>query len=583
MVWNGMRTYQLPSSAASYLLAGLTFSLLTWLCHRIKSDLAAAAFAFVIGVLTAALVVRAFRRGQIVRWYGGNTDIEDREQAEQALRRSEAYLAQAQRLSLTGSFGWAPCSGNIHWSEESFRIFEFDPAVKPTIEMVLQRVHPGDLALVRQAIDSVSEGDQDFDLTHRLLMPDRSVKYVHVLSHAIRDQAGHLEVVGALMDVTAAKRTEDALRENEERFRDYAETASDWLWESGPDHRFTHISGRLKAVGIEPTWAVGLTRWDAANETDGDPEKWRRHRATLDAHRPFRGFTYKMIRDDGSPLYITTSGKPRFDADGGFLGYRGVGTDVTAVVRADQAEKALLQAQAELSHVTRVTTLGELTASIAHEVSQPLSAVVTNGEAGLRWLAAANPDIEEARHAVERIIRDAHRASAVIKRTRQLSKKADPEKVPLDINDVINDAVLLVQREAASHHVSIRLELASGVPKVRGDRVQLQQVIINLAINGIEAMATISDALREILIRSCPHEADQVLVAVQDLGVGIDPDNANRLFNPFFSTKSAGMGMGLSICRSIIEAHGGRVWASPNVGRGAIFQFTLRAHHGISS
>jgi PAS domain S-box-containing protein len=513
-------------------------------------------------------------RGNIVKWYGSHTDIEDRKQAEQARRRTEAYLSRAQRLSRVGSFGWTPSTGEIHWSEESFRIFELNRSVKPTIEFALQRVHPEDVSLVRQAIDLVSEGGQDLDFTHRLLMPDGSVKHVHVLSHAVRDASGGMEVVGALMDVTAVKAAQDALRENEQRFRDYAETASDWLWESGPDHRFTHISSRLKAAGYDPLCAIGRTRWESAACVEEEAEKWRRHRATLDAHQPFRRFTYRLMRDDGSFLYLSTSGRPRFDVDGKFLGYRGVGTDITAEVRASQAEEALNQARAELSHVTRVTTLGDLAASLAHEVNQPLAAIVTNADASLRWLDRERT--EEARRSLERIISDADRASAVIQRTRQLSKKADPEKAHIGINDVINDAMSLIQSEAASHHVSLQLELASGLPTVFGDRVQLQQVIINLVMNGIEAMADLTRA-RELLIRSCQHEADQIAVAVTDVGVGIDPHTANKLFNAFFTTKPNGMGMGLSICRSIIEAHEGRLWASRNSGPGTTFQFTLRA------
>jgi PAS domain S-box-containing protein len=513
-------------------------------------------------------------RGNIVKWYGSHTDIEDRKQAEQAQRRTEAYLSHAQRLSRVGSFGWTPSTGEIHWSDESFRIFDLERCVRPTIEFVLQRIHPEDVSLVRQAIDLVSKGGQDLDFTHRLVMPDGSVKHVHVLSHAVTDASGVMGVVGALMDVTAVKAAQDALRENEQRFRDYAETASDWLWESGPDHRFTHISSRLKAAGYDPICAIGRTRWESAACIDEETEKWRRHRATLEARKPFRRFTYKLVRDDGSFLDVSTSGRPRFDVDGTFLGYRGVGTDITAEVRATQAEEALNQARAELSHVTRVTSLGELAASIAHEVNQPLAAIVTNADASLRWLNRER--IEEARRSLERIISDAGRASAVIQRTRQLSKKADPEKAHIDINDVINDAMLLIQPEAASHHVSLHLALASGLPTVFGDRVQLQQVIINLVMNGIEAMAGLTN-VRKLLIRSCRGEADQVVVAVTDVGVGIDPHTANRLFNAFFSTKPNGMGMGLSICRSIIEEHEGRLWASCNSGPGTTFQFMLRA------
>ena len=239
------------------------------------------------------------------------------------------------------------------------------------------------------------------------------------------------------------------------------------------------------------------------------------------------------------------------------------------------SEQRLLDAQLELAHVTRVTTLGELTASIAHEVNQPLAGVVANAEACLRWLDRETPNLDAARRSVEWIIDDGNRASEVIRRVRALANKTDVEKVPLDVNDVVREVIALVQRELISHQVSLRMELAPALPMILGDRVQLQQVIINLVMNGIEAMQAVTDRPRELVIRSRQDETHQVLVSVTDCGVGISAENADRLFNAFFTTKSSGMGMGLSICRSIMEAHGGRLWATANVPHGATFQFTL--------
>jgi C4-dicarboxylate-specific signal transduction histidine kinase len=240
-----------------------------------------------------------------------------------------------------------------------------------------------------------------------------------------------------------------------------------------------------------------------------------------------------------------------------------------------RAEEALQKAQAELAHVSRLMTLGELTASISHEVNQPLAAVVTNGQICLRLLALETPRPDEMRAAVERIVRDANRASEVIQRIRALAKRSEPQMVSLDINDAVREATLLVQREVLSHGVSLRTELASALPPVLGDRVQLQQVVINLLMNGVEAMASITDRPREILIRSQQHEAGQVHVAVLDSGIGIESETAEQLFSAFFTTKPSGMGMGLSISRSIIRAHGGRLWVSPNPHHGAAFQFTV--------
>jgi C4-dicarboxylate-specific signal transduction histidine kinase len=295
----------------------------------------------------------------------------------------------------------------------------------------------------------------------------------------------------------------------------------------------------------------------------------------LDAHQSFRDFVYSTLNESGSPVYVRVSGKPVFGAKRDFLGYRGTGADITAIIRADHAEEALRKAQVELAHVTRVTTLGELAASIAHEVNQPLAAVVANAEACLRWLDRATPDLGAARRSVEWIIDDGNRAGEVIRRVRALANKTDIEKAPLDINDVVSEVIALVQAELVSQRVSLRMEFAPALPVVQADRVQLQQVMINLVMNGVEAMQSVTDRPRELLIRSLQNETQQVLVSVTDCGVGISAENADRLFNAFFTTKASGMGMGLSICRSIIEAHGGRLWATANVPHGATFQLTL--------
>jgi signal transduction histidine kinase len=256
--------------------------------------------------------------------------------------------------------------------------------------------------------------------------------------------------------------------------------------------------------------------------------------------------------------------------------------DTTLAVSAgiEEIVKTLFEA---LAHVTRIMTMGALTGSIAHEVNQPLAAVVTNGNACLRWLARAEPDLEEARAAVERIIRDGHRASEVIRRLRALAQKADPQKAWLDLNDVIREVVALMHSEVRQQRAALWTDLAAALPPVLGDRIQLQQVILNLLINGIEAMQPVTGRPREVRIRSQRHEADTVLVAVQDTGIGLDPQQMARLFDAFFTTKPGGMGMGLAISRTIIEAHGGRLWAAPNDGPGTTFQFTLPLHSARQS
>jgi PAS domain S-box-containing protein len=440
--------------------------------------------------------------------------------------------------------------------------------------------HPDDKKGMLVKWSAIRESGMRGGLEARLRRFDGEYRWFLFQAEPLHDQSGKIvKWYGSSTDIEDRKRAEEALRESEMRFRDYAETASDWFWETGPDHRVTRISDHLNAVGIAPSRLTGMTRWDIATDTGTEPEKWQLHRAMHDAHQPFRDFVYSIASESGAPVYVRSSGKPLFNASGNFLGYRGTGTDITATIRADQAEQALRNAQAELAHVTRVTALGELTASIAHEVNQPLAAVVANAEACLRWLDRETPDVVAARRSVEWVIDDGNRASEVIRHVRALANKGDIEKVPLDINGVVRDVIVLVQRELTSHRVSLRMELAPLLPMILGDRVQLQQVIINLIMNGIEAMQPVTDRPRELAIRSGHDEARQALVSVTDCGVGIPADNANRLFNAFFTTKSSGLGMGLSICRSIVEAHGGRLSVSGNEGAGATFQLVLPLHH----
>jgi C4-dicarboxylate-specific signal transduction histidine kinase len=290
-------------------------------------------------------------------------------------------------------------------------------------------------------------------------------------------------------------------------------------------------------------------------------------------------FEKEFFRKDGSRVPILVGGaffERKQDEGVVFV------IDMTDRKRAEEklraSEQRLLDAQKELAHVNRVTTMGQLTASIAHEVNQPLAGVIANAEACLRWLDRETPDLDAARRSVEWIVDDGNRASAVIRRVRALANKTDLEKMPLDVNDVVRETIALVQRELISHRVSLQMELAPALPMILGDRVQLLQVIINLVMNGIEAMQAVSDRPRELVIRSRQDETHQVFVSVTDCGVGISAENADRLFNAFFTTKAGGMGMGLSICRSIVEAHGGRMSAANNVGPGASFQFTLPLH-----
>ena len=286
-----------------------------------------------------------------------------------------------------------------------------------------------------------------------------------------------------------------------------------------------------------------------------------------------------QTKKDGSQVVVASRWSLQRDESSAPVAILIINNDITERKRAEaearENDRRYRDMQMALAHANRVATMGRLTASIAHEVNQPLAAVVANAEACLRWLDRGTPDLDGVRRSVEWIIDDGNRASEVIRRIRALANKTDIEKAQLDINDVISEVIALVHRELTSLQVSLRMELAPALPMILGDRVQLQQVIINLVMNGIEAMRSITERPRELVILSRRDETQQVLVSVKDCGVGISAENADRLFNPFFTTKSGGMGMGLSICRSIMEAHDGRLWAAANVPHGATFQFTL--------
>ena len=382
-------------------------------------------------------------------------------------------------------------------------------------------------------------------------------------------------VSSTIRDITERKRVEEKIRQSEGELRQLIDVIPQQVYVFDADWSPLFANQREREY-------TGLTLEEAQSKDafarifhpqDLKQLEAIRERALLEA-APFE-LEARIRGKDGQYRWFLIRDNPLRDERGRVLRWYGTRTDIEDRKR---AEETLHRAQAELAHVTRVTTLGELIASIAHEVNQPLSGIVLNGNACLRWLGGDSPNLDEAREAARRIVRDGSRASNVITRIRALVRKTNEEKGRLNMNNVIQEVAALAQGELRKNRVALRMELAADLPPVLGDRVQLQQVILNLVMNGIDAMASVADGPRELLIRSRQHEPDKVLVAVQDAGIGIDRENVEKIFNAFYTTKSQGMGMGLAISRSIVENHGGQLWVAPNDGPGATFQFTLLQH-----
>jgi PAS domain S-box-containing protein len=622
------------------------------------------------------------------------------------LQQSEAFLAEAQRLSKTGSFGWCVTTGEIRWSEETFRIFQYERTTKPTVELVLQRVHPEDAAFVQQTIERASQDANDFDHEYRLVMPDGSIKYVHVVAHALGDASNGIEFVGAVMDVTERKRVEKNLRRSEESLLEAQKLSHTGSWRhelaSGkvtvspeiyrihdirPDEdpsntefffskfhpedrtrvgelfqkaeiektdfqvdyrivlpdgtiKYLHTTGRpilndsddlVEFVGtaMDVTAAkqaeealrrnesyltdaqrlsrTGSWAWNAATRQSVywsqenyrlfgfDPERGipsdeafyqrihpedrERIRREVFLERPHEGsdfdVDFRIILPGGAIKYVRSTGHPVRSISGDLLEYVGTSIDVTERKHADEERERLRQLQADLAHLSRVTTMGELTASLAHEIRQPISAAITNAKTCLRWLGRDEPDLAEGREAAARIVKDVTRAADIMSRISSLFKKEALQRELVDVNELIREMIVLLRSEANRYSISIRIELADDLPKVMADRVQLQQVFMNLMLNGIDAM---KETTREgELAITSQVEHGQVRLSVSDNGVGLRPEQADKIFKAFFTTKDNGTGMGLPISRSIIESHGGQLWATGVPGSGATFQFTLPA------
>jgi PAS domain S-box-containing protein len=499
---------------------------------------------------------------QVAKLRGVKVDITERKRAEEALRESEEQWRAVFESNPTMYF-MVDADGTI-LSVNPFGAEKLGYTVSELVgSPVLNVFYEAERQTVQGNVANCFELlGRAMNWEARKVRKDGTLLWVRETARAVLLKNRPIVLV-ACEDITERKRAEEELGKTEQRLSTVIANAPIILFALDRSGLFTLSEGRgLDVLGLKPGQVVGQSVFDMYRDAPDVLSAVRRALAG-------EAMTAVVEVND---LVFETHYIPVFDEGGQVVGVNGVANNITERKR---AEEALQKAQAELSHVTRVTTMGELTSSIAHEVNQPLTAIVTNGNACLRWLASEPPNLDEARESVGRIIREGHRAGEVITRIRSLVKKSTPEKARLNINDLIREVVALVHPELLRKQVLLRTELATDLPSVLGDRVQLQQVLLNLSLNGIEAMSAVTDRPRKLLIRSQRHGLECVLVTVQDSGVGIEAQNFAQLFDAFFTTKADGMGMGLSISRSIIEAHGGRLWASANSGNGATFQFTL--------
>jgi PAS domain S-box-containing protein len=521
------------------------------------------------------------RQGRIIQWYGLSVDIDEAKKAEEQ-PRSAAQLQAT--LNVLPTYAWyAAPSGGLTFVNKRTADYLGLPKDHPLrfgIDIGAQwdahipLLHPDDRKESRKAWSTCLRTGEAAEFSLRVRNAQGDYRWFLSRAEPLRASDGTLlQWVGVNLDIEELKCAEQALRESEAKFRDYAETASDWFWEIGPDHKFTLLTEN--AFGSRPTDRIGTACWDHALDLETEPEKWRLVRATLDSRKPFRDFVYCALGGNGSPMHVKASGKPVFDADGQFRGYRGTGTDVTALIRAQEEHERLRQLESDLAHMNRLSMMGELAASLAHEIAQPTATARNNARAATHFLNRNPPDLGQVREALACVVDDADRAGEILDRIRDHIKKAPPRKERVDLNQAITDVIALAQGAIIENGVSVQTRLTDGLPHVQADCVQVLQVVLNLILNAVEAMSSVKKGVRELAISTEQHQADGVLVAVRDSGPGIDPGHLDRVFDAFYTTKSSGVGMGLSICRSIINTHGGRLWADVNASGGALFQFTL--------
>jgi PAS domain S-box-containing protein len=635
--------------------------------------------------------------GILKRFVGNAIDVTEHELLTRELRRREAYLADAQRLSHTGSFGWNPDTAEIVWSDETYRIFEYDSASKPTLDMLAQRLHPQDRALVEQVIDRASQTGADFEHEYRLLLADGRVKHVHAIAHALLDASGNREFIGAVTDITERKIAEEKIRRNGRELRTLVEAIPSYVGTALPDGSVDFVSqswldytgfSREQGMGwgwrdvIHPedlgrvvaNWRAGLAagapvehelrcrRADGTyhwflyrslplRDDGGDVLKWYGTLTNIDAlketesalqtreqellgiietipsmlwsssptgetthlsqrvleycgapleelvNRGWENFIHpddreqtakafvraiesgesysaihRLRRADGEYRWHQSRGEPLRDPQGKIIQWYGLSIDIDERKR---AEDHLRDTRIKLAKASRLATVAELAGSIAHELNQPLMSILANAQAAKRWLNAAPSNLMETNSSIERIIRDARAADETMQHIRALFKQESFDKKDVNVPNILREVVRFVQEDPKKRDVPIECRFEEPLPVVPVDQIQIQQVFINLIVNAIEALEGPRGA--PLVVLRAVTDSNGMLIQVIDNGPGVD--DPDRIFDAFMTTKEKGMGIGLAVSRSIVEAHGGRLWVENNKTGGATFNVALPLTH----
>jgi PAS domain S-box-containing protein len=509
--------------------------------------------------------------GRPYEMFGTVQDITDRKRAEEALRQTQLYLREGQRLAHMGS--WAFNDSGHYWAEELYQIFGLNPENgAPTIEQYLALIHPQDRASVSETIQIMYQQHRGCDITKRIVRPDGQMRYVRCVANTVVEQGVFKGFLGTAIDVTEQELLTQELQRQQAYLNEAQSLAHIGSWACNLITReiFHSSDENARLYGFDPSHgALPFDRFYSTILLEDEPALRAQLENVIRAGADY-DVEFRIRRTDGAIRFMRGIGHHNPSQEVGE--YVGITVDITERKRADEEREKLRQLEADLAHINRVNMMGELAAALAHEIKQPITAAVTNAGACQRFLEMERPDILEAREAASGTIGCATRAAEIIDRVRALFKKTTPQRESVDINELIREIALLLQNEIKRHSVIVHLELAENLPEVIADRVQLQQVLMNLMLNAIEAMQGVSAHLE---INSQQTDNGQLLISVSDTGLGLPTEKADQIFDAFFTTKPQGTGMGLAISRSIVESHGGRLWASSNSERGATFRFTL--------